>query len=68
MGHCCFHTQTEAAGLSEMLLCFEKSTQNHTPKDSNLSSLLKIYGVIQEERAIFLGGDSIGHCENKMFI
>jgi hypothetical protein len=45
--------QTEAAGSSEMLLCSEKSTQNHIPKDSNLLSLLKIYRVIQEERAIF---------------
>jgi hypothetical protein len=45
--------QTEAAGSSQMLLCFEKCTQNHIPKNSNLLSLLKIYGVIQEERAIF---------------
>jgi hypothetical protein len=36
-----------------MLLCFEKSTKNHIPKDSNLLSLQKMYRVIQEERAIF---------------
>ena len=42
----------EAAGSSEMLLCLEKSTKNHIPKDSNLLSLLKMYWVIQEERAI----------------
>jgi len=60
--------QMEVAGSSEMLLCFEKSTQNHTLKDSNLPVIAENVQGDSGGKGNIVGGDNISHCEKKMFI
>ena len=55
----------EVAGSSEMLLCSEKSTQNHTPKDSDLPVIAENVLGDSGGKGSIVGGDNISHCEIK---